>query len=241
MKTLAERLKYAMEVLPPKKIKGVELARAVGVKPPSVSDWLSGKSKTMEGENLLRAAHHLNVNPIWLATGKGSPKPDGEINPQFTQVNEWDSNTPVDDDEVEIPFFKDFSFACGDGSFNEAIANERRKLRMSKATLRNLAITESNAVAATASGDSMTPTINDGDTIHIDLGRKEVKDGRIYVICIGGLHYCKRLYNLPFGGIRLLSDNSEEYKEIELTSEERISQQFEIIGWVWQIAKLEKW
>ena len=64
---------------------------------------------------------------------------------------------------------------------------------MSKATLRNLAITESNAVAATASGDSMTPTINDGDTIHIDLGRKEVKDGRIYVICIGGLHYCKRL------------------------------------------------
>ena len=111
MKTLAERLKYAMEVLPLKKIKGVELARAVGVKPPSVSDWLSGKSKTMEGENLLRAAHHLNVNPIWLATGKGSPKQDGEINPQFTQVNEWDSNTLVDDDEVEIPFFKDFSFA----------------------------------------------------------------------------------------------------------------------------------
>ena len=209
MKTLAERLKYAMEVLPPKKIKGVELARAVGVKPPSVSDWLSGKSKTMEGENLLRAAHHLNVNT----------KQDGEINPQVNQVNEWDSNTPVDDDEVEIPFFKDFSFACGGGSFNEAIANERRKLRMSKATLRNLAITESNAVAATASGDSMTPTINDGDTIHIDLGRKEVKDGRIYVICIGGLHYCKRLYNLPFGGIRLLSDNSEEYKEIELTAE----------------------
>ena len=49
------------------------------------------------------------------------------------------------------------------------------------------------------------------------------------------------VYNLPFGGIRLLSDNSEEYKEIELTAEERISQQFEIIGWVWQISKLEKW
>ena len=112
---------------------------------------------------------------------------------------------------------------------------------MSKATLRNLAITESNAVAATASGDSMTPTINDGDTIHIDLGRKEIKDGRIYVICIGGLHYCKRLYNLPFGGVRIVSDNSEEYEEIRLTAEERESQQFEIIGWIWQIAKLEKW
>ncbi|MDV7413520.1 LexA family protein [Acinetobacter baumannii] len=73
MKTLAERLRHAMEVLPPKKIKGVDLARAVGVKPPSVSDWLSGKSKTMEGENLLKAAKFLEVNPNWLASGKGSP------------------------------------------------------------------------------------------------------------------------------------------------------------------------
>lgn len=79
MKTLAERLKYAMEVLPPKKIKGVDLARAVGVKPPSVSDWLSGKSKTMEGENLLKASKFLNVNANWLASGTGSPA-DKKIN-----------------------------------------------------------------------------------------------------------------------------------------------------------------
>lgn len=76
LKTLAERLRYAMEVLPPKKIKGVDLARAVGVKPPSVSDWLSGKSKTMEGENLLKASKFLGVNANWLASGNGSPKED---------------------------------------------------------------------------------------------------------------------------------------------------------------------
>ncbi|MGB8811349.1 MAG: XRE family transcriptional regulator [Acinetobacter calcoaceticus] len=74
MKTLAERLRYAMEFLPPKKIKGVDLARAVGVKPPSVSDWLSGKSKTMEGENLLKASKFLRVNPNWLASGIGTPQ-----------------------------------------------------------------------------------------------------------------------------------------------------------------------
>lgn len=74
MNTLAERLRYAMEVLPPKKIKGVDLARAVGVKPPSVSDWLSGKSKTMEGENLLKVSKFLGINPNWLASGNGSPQ-----------------------------------------------------------------------------------------------------------------------------------------------------------------------
>ncbi|WP_153903434.1 helix-turn-helix domain-containing protein, partial [Acinetobacter baumannii] len=71
MNTLAERLRYAMEILPPKKVKGIDLARAVGVKPPSVSDWLSGRSKTMEGENLIKAAKFLGVNPDWLATGAG--------------------------------------------------------------------------------------------------------------------------------------------------------------------------
>lgn len=80
MKTLAERLKYAMEVLPHKKVKGVDLARAVGVKPPSVSDWLSGKSKTMEGENLLKASKFLGVNPNWLASGNGSPTDNDKKN-----------------------------------------------------------------------------------------------------------------------------------------------------------------
>ncbi|WP_347454293.1 XRE family transcriptional regulator [Acinetobacter thermotolerans] len=85
MKTLAERLKYAMEVLPPKKIKGVELARAVGVKPPSVSDWLSGKSKTMEGPNLIKAAKFLKVNSTWLGTGVGKPTDKEELS-EFNNV-----------------------------------------------------------------------------------------------------------------------------------------------------------
>jgi transcriptional regulator with XRE-family HTH domain len=75
MNTLAERLKFSMQSATPKKVKGVELAAAVGVKPPSVSDWLSGKSKTMEGENLLRAAKFLGVNPMWLANGSGEVRP----------------------------------------------------------------------------------------------------------------------------------------------------------------------
>ncbi len=100
MKTLAERLKYAMETLPPKKIKGVELARVVGVKPPSVSDWLSGKSKTMEGENLLKTAKYLNINPVWLATGKGEISSDITTN-QSELVNNSDSITALRNPALE--------------------------------------------------------------------------------------------------------------------------------------------
>lgn len=65
---LAERLTAAMAH---SGLTQAELARACGVKPPSVSGWLSGKSKFLRGENLLKAAAALGVNQQWLATGDG--------------------------------------------------------------------------------------------------------------------------------------------------------------------------
>ncbi len=51
----------------------------------------------------------------------------------------------------------------------------------------------------------------------------------------------KRLYNLPFGGVRVVSDNTLEYPEIQLTAEDIKKQEFEIVGWVWQISSIETW
>lgn len=68
MTTLGERLRAAMDAA---NISQAELARACGVKPPSVHGWLSGKSRFLRGENLLRAALVLGVDHDWLATGRG--------------------------------------------------------------------------------------------------------------------------------------------------------------------------
>ncbi len=51
------------------------LARHCEVKPSSVSDWVSGETKSIEGENLVRAAAFFGVRPEWLATGRGSKMP----------------------------------------------------------------------------------------------------------------------------------------------------------------------
>lgn len=214
-----------------------DVVNAIGITQSALSQLETGAVSS--SSHLPAIARFLNVDSYWLQTGiqDGVSKESVEFSP----IESWDENTPLDDDEVEIPFFKDFSFACGSGSMNEYIANEKRKLRMSKSTLRNLSITKSNAVAAIATGDSMSPTIQDGDTIHIDLGRKEIKDGRMFVICLGGLNYAKRLYNAPFGGVRIVSDNSDEFPEINLTAEEKESKAFQIIGWIWQISRIERW
>ncbi len=229
MQTTSDRINQRMRGLG---LQHKDLVAATGASKGTVTNWISGVNNPT-GKRLVQLAQALKTTSSWLLTGNSTP--------EFTQVEPWDSNTPLDDDEIEIPFFKDFSFACGGGSIGEAIANETRKLRMSKATLRNLSIMKENAVAATAIGDSMSPTIKDGDTIHVDLGRKNIKDGKIFAICIGGLFYCKRLYNLPLGGVRIVSDNSVEFPEIQLSAQEIIDQQLEVIGWVWQISSLESW
>ena len=104
MNTLAERLRYAMEILPPKKVKGIDLARAVGVKPPSVSDWLSGRSKTMEGENLIKAAKFLGVNPDWLATGAGEPKEINEVKFKNLDIEAFKQKYNIPDSEEAVKF-----------------------------------------------------------------------------------------------------------------------------------------
>lgn len=69
MTTLASRLAQAIAQNPG--MTQAKLAKTCRVRQPSVNDWLSGKTKTMGGEPLIRAAEALGVAPKWLATGDG--------------------------------------------------------------------------------------------------------------------------------------------------------------------------
>ena len=81
----------------------------------------------------------------------------------------------------------------------------------------------------------MTPVINDGATVYVDIGRKNVIDGKIYAICHGGLFKFKYLYRMPMGGIRIVSANSDEYKEEVLTQQEIIDQEFEVVAYAFNV------
>ncbi|MDE4520170.1 S24 family peptidase, partial [Moraxella catarrhalis] len=169
---------------------------------------------------------------------------EGEMtknNDKLTPITEWDDSTPLDDDEAEIPFYKDIAFACGHGAVNGDAPLEGRKLRMGRRTLSNLGVMPINAYAVTACDDSMTPYVQDGDTIYIDKGRKEVKDGRIFAIRFGELCLCKRLYRLPDGGVRIVSDNAAEFPEQVATKQQISDGEFEVLGWVWSVSRLERW
>lgn len=49
-----------------------ELARRCEVSAPTVTDWLNGKTKMINGDHLVCVAEVLRINPVWLMTGRGN-------------------------------------------------------------------------------------------------------------------------------------------------------------------------
>ena len=121
METLGVRLKRLRSS---KKITQQKLADAIGVSKTSVIYWEKDEN-VPKHESLMALAKILDTTPGWLTSGENAPAIKDK---DFHGASVYDENTPVDDDEVEIPFFEDFSFACGGGSIGEALDSNEQKL-----------------------------------------------------------------------------------------------------------------
>lgn len=56
-------------------------------------------------------------------------------------------------------------------------------------------------------GNSMEPTIRNGDTVLIDLGQKQIVDGDIFLVRDSGASLLKRVQRQLGGKLRLVCDN----------------------------------
>lgn len=73
---------------------------------------------------------------------------------------------------------------------------------------------ETNLKIFIASGDSMSPTIEDGDTLIVDTGRNDFANGGVFLITVNDDWFIKRL-NLRFTGeLEIISDNTRYDKQI---------------------------
>lgn len=237
MTSLAERLKAARKTA---NLTQAKVAESAGIKQPTYQALESGKVE--KSAYLFDIAKALKVSPIWLETGQGSMYTlQSNIHPDFEPTDDWDNLTPLEPDEVEIPFYKDFAVACGHGSDLVAMESEKRRLRLSRATLDRIGSHKDKVFATLAEGDSMSPTINDKDTIWIDQSKETIKDGKIFVFEYGGLFMCKRLYRLPNNGLKVVSDNAIDYPEWEISGDDRENNGFRLIGWVFHWSVMETW
>lgn len=192
-----------------------DFAEKVGTSASTLSQILGGKAVRNLGDDLARKIEtNLELTHGWMdqqhpeltdAEDVGEAKIIGDLEP-------WDSNTSLDDDEVEVPFLKEVQLAAGAGSvFRED--HNGYKLRFAKSTLRKLNIQFQNAVCVEVIGNSMEPVLPNGATVGVDTGSKTIKDGKMYAIDYGDLLRVKVLYAVPGGMIRIRSYNSDEHPE----------------------------
>lgn len=197
------------------------IAKACGVNPSAVTQWLNGDTKAPTAERLLKLARATRVSYTWLIEGKGlmhdTQEPRASYAPRSHELvlhdtEVVDGEEPLTADQVELPCFYEVEFAAGDGR-TQVVENHGHKMRFSLSKLAKRGISPENAACATASGTSMMPTIADGSPIAIDKGTRHIIDGKIYALDHGGMLRIKRLYKMPLGRVRLVSDNSDEYPE----------------------------
>ncbi len=221
MSTLKERLEVLMAE------NGLttqqQLADFAEVSKGLVNQWFKGDTG-LGKKPLLAFEKKTRFSTQWLADGTGNKHRDNQ-KPESNAtiiggVDVWDSATPLHDDDIEVPFYKEICLSAGNGFASDIEDYNGFKLRFSKSTLRSNGINYNDVVCVSADGDSMLPVFPDGATLGIDTASTTIKDGQIYAINHGGLLRTKVLKKRPDNRVLIQSYNSEDYPDEEVSMDD---------------------
>jgi phage repressor protein C with HTH and peptisase S24 domain len=100
---------------------------------------------------------------------------------------------------------------------DEGFREERYAFRLD--WLKTVATSPKNVILMEVEGDSMSPSLQNGNLVLIDIGRRSFRPGKLFAIGVGDVIQIKRLDIIPPAIIRIYSDNSM-YPTSETTPEE---------------------
>ncbi len=205
-----------------------EFGKKLGVSHVTVRAWEKDEYKP-SSDNIFEIVNILGVHSELLPRVHHQSKKNqvNENAEYYGHIDAWDSATPLDEDEVEVPFFMEVELAAGIGSeYN--IERRGPKLRFSKSTLRRCGVETEAAACVKVSGNSMEPRLFDGDVVGVNTFDTKVVDGKVYAINHDGLLRVKRLYRIPGNGLRINSINSDEHPDEKYFGREL--EQIKVIG-----------
>lgn len=159
-------------------------------------------------------------------------------NMTFNEKNIYNIGTNIREDSFyNIPVRGEISASCGYGV--EIIdESQTATFAMSSKFIKDVGINPKHSEIIFARGDSMEPTIKGGDSLLVDLSRREIYEGAIFCVRLNGQLYSKRLQQMSKSVINIISDNPKyENRKIDISD---MSIDFEIIGevrWWGRIAR----
>ena len=205
-----------------------DFAEKLGFKWYKVKDMETGKQKiTYETAKLIEK--NFSINPDWLLTGEGEMyKTNERLQKARELLNNIENNHKTD--VVNVPFYEDIYASAGAGAYNEELT-PTQKLTFSENFLRNMLniIDFAGLHIITAVGDSMQPTIFDGDKLFVlPLKDHNINDGGVYVISTPFGVLVKRVYIYPIEQKIILHSDNPDIKDKVLEGE--IMEKVKFIG-----------
>lgn len=165
-------------------------ARQIEVSPQTLSAWMSGRNRPGVDE-AIRICEALHVSPSWLLTGT-------ENSPQQSLGS---------DDFVCIPLL-DVQASCGNGSVVSGVCL-CDLIRVNRPWIaRHCGVVNQRALnLITIFGDSMMPTLRDGDIVVVDTSAKVISTDAMYAFNLDDDLFVKRIQRVG-RGLRVISDNA---------------------------------
>lgn len=223
MKTLAERLTWARTE---KGMSQQQVADQAGVAQSTIGSLESGARRT--ARKIASIAATLGVDPLWLAEGKGAPRtilatekfdpatfvppsdiPKEELERILRSMGAKKIVMIEEDDEafVRIPLIEMRLQAGVPGFQADEEYEASQQMHLPRAWLDQKGLRQAALVAMRVKGDSMYPSLSEGDTVVVNTSDRKMVDGAVFAVNYEGKAVIKRLER-EAGTWYLSSDNN---------------------------------
>jgi len=185
-----------------------EMARFIGVSPQAVQKWVAGESEP-RGKNLDLAAEFLGVTPAHLKFGIAVDHPSSAPAPVpagFMPLR------GVEDDDPSLTQIMKVRIKVQAGITGFQVEPEHydgETMGVPTSWVRGERLVMSDLYATVVKGESMEPSLYDGDVIVVNTADKRLMDGAVYAVNYEGEVVVKRLVR-DSGMWWLCSDNADQ-------------------------------
>lgn len=196
------------------KLTMADMAGKIGISQGSLSDIENGKTRPSSDtlENIVR---HTDISAQWLLIGDGSmfKGSDTEVIPLTKKSNGSAQLSALDNEnQVMIPKY-DIQASAGYGAYN---SNEPvGQISLDRVFIeKELRASYRHLTSITVVGDSMEPTLRNGDVVIVD--NSQTGGDGIFIVRAGEVLYIKRVQIFFDKGIMRLTSDNGFYEPMEL-------------------------
>lgn len=222
--TTGDRVRHARKL---RNWSQAQLAKEAGVSQVTVSNVES--NNTDNSKHLPSLAKALGTSVEYLDTGEEYiQKQAGKLEDFVIVGSDGENTTPTSEEYVLVPQF-DVHGSCGGGVIIDTV-EVKGGLVFSKKWLNDQNLPNGQDLRVIyAKGESMYPSIEDGQVLLINPFETTPRSNKVYFICIDGQYYVKRLINMVTHWV-IRSDNPDKTMWPDITLDSNDLDKIEIEG-----------